>query len=188
MAPLDDKTLSDLKLAQAQFQQQLWASDSTWNQLLQMYQVCLRVLPIQKELQPLAQRYHKRPIRFCERLMGRDWFEPPKQLSARQAQTVLEAAPQFTKLLTAPHEMQEADARLLLKMMRTLAARPPGRKRLEIYAKALELRNVGQPFHQICKQLVPEYSTVSSVERRARREQMRSGVARLVRAVGQNKR
>jgi hypothetical protein len=187
MAPLDNKTLADLKLAQARFQQQVFASDSTWNHLLQMYQICTRVLPHRKELQSFAQRHEKSPIRFCERLMGRDWFEPPKQMSARQAQTVLEAAPLSTKLLTAPHDMQEADARMLLKVMRTLAARPPGRKRLEIYAKALELRNAGRPFHQICKQLVPSYAIISSAERRAKREQMRSGVARLVRALGQNK-
>ncbi len=187
MAVLDDNTLADLKLAAARFQQRLWASDSTWDQLLQMYQICIRVLPNRKKLQSLAQRHDKRPIRFCERLMGRDLFEPPRQLSARQAQTVLQAAPRFTKLLTAPHEMQEADARMLLKMMRTLAARPAGRKRLEVYAKALELRNAGQPFHQICKQLVPNYGSISSAERRAKRDQARSGVARLVRALGQDK-
>jgi hypothetical protein len=83
--------------------------------------------------------------------------------------------------------MQGADARMLLKVMRTLAARPPGRKRLEIYAKALELRNANWPFHEICKQLVPNYAVMSSAERRAKREQVRSGVARLVRSLGQNK-
>lgn len=187
MAPLDDKTLADLKLAQARFQQRLLASDSTWHNLLEMYQMCIRVLPLREKLQSLAQRHERSPIRFCERLMGRDWFEPPKQLSARQAQTVLDALPQFTKLLTASHGVQDADARMLLKVMRTLAARPPGRKRLEIYAKALELRNAAQPFHQICKQLVTSYAIMSSAERRAKREQMRSGVARLVRALGEDK-
>jgi hypothetical protein len=186
MPLLDDRTLADLKLAEARFQQQLWASDSTWNQLLQMYQICLRVLPHRKQLQSLAQRHEGRPIRLCERLMGRDWFEPPRLLSARQAQSVLDAAPQFTQLLTAPQDMQGADAWMLLKLMRTLGARRPGRKRLEIYAKALELRNAGQPFHQICKQLIPNYVIMSSAERRAKREQMRSGVARLVRAIGQD--
>jgi len=188
MAPLDNKTLAGLKLAGARFQQQMWASDSTWNHLMQMYQICIRVLPHRKDLQSLAQRHEKSPIRFCERLMGRHWFEPPKQLSARQAQTVLDAAPQFTKLLTAPNGMQDADARMFLKVMRTLAAKPPGRKRLEIYAKALELRNLDQSFHQICKQLLPSYAIIPSAERRAKREQMRSGVARLVRSLSQNER
>jgi hypothetical protein len=187
MSLLDDKTLGDLKVATARFQQRLWASDSTWNQLLQMYQMCTRVLPHRVKLQSLAHRHEKNPIRFCEMLMGRDWFESPKQMSARQARTVLEATPVLTKALTAPHDMQEVDARMLLKMMRTLAARPAGRKRLHIYVEALEIRNTGQTFHQICKQLVPNYAVMSSAERRAKREQIRSGVARLIKPRSQNK-
>ena len=152
-----------------------------------MYQICTRVLPHRKELQSLAQRNEKKPIRFCERVMGRDWFGSPKQMSARQAQAVLGATPVLTRALTAPDNMQEVDARMLLKMMQTLAARPGGRKRLEIYAKALEFRSSGQSFHQICKQLVPNYAAMSSAERRAKREQIRSGIGRLARSLGQNK-
>jgi len=123
MPPLDDKTATNLKLAEARFQQQLFASDSTWDHLLQMHQICKRVLPHRKAIQSLAQRCQKNPVRFCEMLVGRNWFEPPKQLSARQAQTLLDAAPQITRSLAAPHEMQEVDARLFLKMVRTLSAK-----------------------------------------------------------------
>lgn len=183
MRELDVKMLAKFKLAEARFRQQFLASDTTWDNLAQMYQVCVRTLPLREKLQSLARRHNRSPIEFCEKLMGRGWFQPPKQLPQRKAEAVLEVAPRFTRLLAAPHEMQDADARAFFKIMRTLAAKPAGRKRSEIYVKGLDLRNRGKSFHHICAQLVSDYGKMSSAERRAKREQMRSGVARLARSL-----
>lgn len=153
--------------------------------LQKQYQICVTVLPLRKRLQPLARKYDRNPIRFCKRLMGKNWFKPPKEIPPNKAAAMVDRGPRLIEALAAPDSMTDADARSFLKMMNTFAARTPGRRRSELYAQALELRQKRPPlsFHQICLRLVPTYSNMSPAERRMKREQMRSGVARLLKSI-----
>ena len=183
MTKLDEKTLNELKLAQARFYQNLFSSDALWNELLKTYWGCVRVLSDRGRLQPLAKRHERNPVRFCERIMGRRWFEPPKGASTRQVQTMLKASPAIARFLTMPQGIEDADAKRFIKILNTLASRPAGRKRSEIYAKAMALRQSGTDYHRICMKLIPAYKTLSSFERRAKRDAMRTGVSRLQKAM-----
>lgn len=183
MPKLDDKTLNDIKLQQARLHQKLWASDSTWNELIATYRRCIDILSDRERLQPLAKRYEKNPVRFCERIMGRGWFEPPKEASVLKVQTILRMSPAITEFLAAPHSVDDATAREVIKTLNTLAARPAGRKRSEIYATAMALHQSGKNYHLICMKLNPAYKTMSPPERRAKRDAMRTGVSRLQKAM-----
>lgn len=183
MTKLDEKTLNELKLSQARFYQNLFASDALWNELLKTYWSCVRVLSDRERLQPLAKRHEKNPVRFCERVMGRGWFEPPTGVSTRQVQTILKASPAITGFLTVPQGTKDANAKQFIKILNTLAARPAGRKRAEIYAKAMALYQSGISLHRICIDLVPTYKDMSAPERSAKRKAMRAGVSRLRKAM-----
>lgn len=185
MKGLDESTIEALKILEAQFHQRTWASDACWEMLLQQYRICMTILPVREKLQKLAQKYRDNPVRFCERVMGKKWFNPPKEIPSKLAEATLRTGPQLIAAFTNPDNMTEADARMFLGAMRTFAARTPGRKRSEVYAKALELRqtNPRMSFHQICLRLVPTYPQMSSAERRVKRDQMRSGVSRLLKAM-----
>ena len=183
MTKLDEKTLNELKLTQARFYQNLFASDAIWNELLKTYWGCVRVLSDRERLQPLAKRHENNPIRFCEKVMGRGWFEQPKEGSTRQLQTLLQASPIITEFVTTPHGIEDANARQVIKILSTLTARPAGRKRAEIYARAMALRQSGMSFHRICRELVPTYKNMSAPERRTKRDAMRAGVTRLRKAM-----
>ena len=62
MTKLDEKTLNELKLTQARFYQNLFASDAIWNELLKTYWGCVRVLSDRERLQPLAKRHENNQI------------------------------------------------------------------------------------------------------------------------------
>src|SRR5271165_3022745 len=183
MPKLDDKTLNELKIQQARLHQRLWASDDTWDELLATYRRCVAILLDRGRLQPLAKRYEKNPIRFCEKIMGRGWFEPPKETSPLKIQTILRISPAITEFLAAPHNVDDSTAREVIKTLRTLAARPAGRKRYESFAKAMALYQSGKNYHLICMKLIPAYKTMSPPERRAKRDAMRTGVRRLEKAM-----
>jgi len=178
MAPLDDKTLADFKLSQARTWQQFFASDGYWKQLPLFIQNGIIVLRSRKKLQALARRYEKRPICFCERLMGRHWFDIPKGVSARQLLTFSEIFSHLPEVLNDPAILSQLDPQLVVRTVKALTARPLGRRRLEIYAKASELRDQGKAIHQICILLVHGYTIMSAAERSVKRGQMRSGIAR----------
>ena len=183
MTKLDAKTLNALKLAQAQSYQNFFASDVSWNAMVQTHLALSWILSNRAKMQPLAKRYEKNPIRFCEKIMRRGWFEPPTEGSTRQLQTLLQASPIITEFLTAPHVIEDLNARHVIKMLHTLAARPAGRKRAEIYARATALRQSGIDFHRICIDLIPNYKNMSAPERRTKRDAMRAGVTRLRKAM-----
>lgn len=181
MVPLDDKTLSELKLALARLFQRMFASDSIWNHFQWMCNVSKHLLPFRKELQHLARRHEKNALRFCEKAMGPHWFEPPNDASQRQVRELLKIVSDIPMFPPALEEISRLDGKLLLKQLQTLAARPGGRKPLAIYAKALALRKTTPPlsFHKICLRLNPAYADMKSAAKRSERERIRSGVTRL---------
>lgn len=183
MVSLDTKTLSELKLAGARFYQRLYASDDTWNHFESVVEVYKQVLPSRRKLQRLARRHEKSPSRFCERMMGPNWFEPPKNLSRHQIRALLKISSTMSMLALAPEEIGPLDGKPMLNLLQTLTARLGGRKPLEIYAKARELAKTNPPmsFHRICLQLNPAYAGMTPAEKRSERERMRSGVTRLKR-------
>lgn len=177
--PIDEEMIIKFKRAEACFLQQLFASDGVWDKLQLHHQGLTALLADRSRLQPLARRYKKNPVGFCERVMGPHWFAPPQKTSQRQGEMLLETLSAVARLLAAPEIPDDCDRSRMLKFMQGLTARPAGRKGLWIYAKALELKQANKSFHEICRQLNPAYAKMSPAERRNERERMRSGVARL---------
>jgi hypothetical protein len=191
MVPLDDKTVSELKLAQAQLFHRFLAADSTWDNFQSMYNFCKHLLPLRKVLQDLARRHETNATRFCEKVMGRHWFKPSNDTSPRQAKALLKILPRIPMFPAARGEISKLDSKLLLRQLQALASRPGGRKPLGIYAEALALRKTNPPlsFHEICRRLNPAYAGMNSAAKRSERERIRSGVTRLVKkTVQQSKR
>jgi hypothetical protein len=113
--------------------------------------------------------------------------EQPLVLPQNLPQRKLVALDQIITALSpalSGRRIPDEDARKLLSGMQTLAARAPGRRALERYRSALEIPQSGKhrkdPFHQICNELDPLYRTDLASERRRKREEMRSGVNRLL--------
>lgn len=183
MTKLDKKALNELKLVQARFYRTFLASDVSWNNVLQTYCALSYLLSNRAKMQRLAKRYGKNPVRFCEKIIGRGWFEPPKGASTRQVQTMLKASPSIIDFLSVPQGVEDANAKQFIKIFNTLAARPAGRKRAEVYAKAMALYQSGISLHRICIDLVPTYKDMSAPERSAKRKAMRAGVSRLRKAM-----
>jgi hypothetical protein len=180
MVPLDEKTLSELKLAQARAFQQWFASDNVWNLFQEMREVYEGLLSLGKKLQPLARRHKNNPVRFCEKTLGPRWFETPDRASARQVQELLKIFSVIQQFPTAPEELARLNGKQLLKHLQTLAAGAPGRKPAEIHARALLLRRAHPKMgmHQICLQLNPAYAAMSAADKRDERERIRSGLRR----------
>lgn len=183
MVSLDVETLSELKLVQARFLQRLYASDDVWNHFRSTCEIYKQLLPHRKKLQRLARRYENNPLRFCEEFGGVKWFQPPRSISSQKVRGFLKIIELIPFFAGTPTKIDDLDGRSLLKQLQTLAARPGGRKPLEVYAKALELREATPPvsFHRICLLLSAGYAEMNSAKRRSERERMRSGVARLER-------
>ena len=177
---LDEKTLAEMKLVEARLYQQSFASEYCLN-LFRLEHKARNLLLADWEtrLLSLARRYKKNPERFCERVMGPDWFTPSKEVSLRSVRELFKMAPAITSILSEPQEISGLDGKKFLKHLQTLATKPPGRKGSEKFEKALELRQAGKNFHTICLELNPSYAHMSPPNRRNERERMRSGVSRL---------
>jgi len=174
------KDLPDLKLDLARFLQQTFASDDVWNKAQLQYLQAAAFLADRQRLQPIARRYRKNPIRFCERELGANWFETVVLTTHKyQVQALSEILSTATKFLGSPELPTDADAKQMISYWRRLAARAPGRKLSEEFPRAYELRKQGKTFHQICLLLIPAYAQMSPTKRRNERERMRSGVTRL---------
>jgi hypothetical protein len=178
--PLDEKTLGELKLAAAHLYQQLFASENLLNLSRTEQEVRNHVLADwENRLLPIARRHEKNPVRFCETVMGPNWFTAPTEVSSRSVRELLKMAPAITGILSAPQDLSGVDGRQLLKHLQTLAAKQPRRKSSEMFGQALQLREKGKTFHKICLELNPTYAQISPANRRTERERMRSGVSRL---------
>jgi len=180
--PLEDGVLGELKIAQARIVQQVFASDALLEWFRFEHACRERMLTDwEKRLRSLARRHRSNPVRFCELVMGHHWFASPIEGTPRQVSELLKLLTEISVFVGAPLDTGRVDGKALLKRLQVLAARPPGRKRSESYARAFQLRQQGKSFHDICKQLNPAYRLMSPADRRNDRERMRSGVARLER-------
>lgn len=180
---IDEKTLAELKLAQARMFQQMYASQDLLNRTRLDHERMKRFLTDWEDrLLPIARRYRNNPLRFCEKVMGKEWFTPPPALTASQVQQFAASIPEFSSLLIAPPaDLGKIDGRNVLGQLQRLAGNPPGRKRLRLYEVASQLRKEGISVHEICLRLLPSYRQMSPYERRNARERVRSGMARLER-------
>jgi hypothetical protein len=178
--PLDENTLQELKLSQARFFQQMWASQYAMHQQRSMHEAQKEYLAAWESwLLPLAQRYENNPVQFCETVMGQDWFTPPEDVTTQQVRELLKMSPDLTKLFTAPVDLSKVDGKMLLKRLQTFTAKPPGRKPSEEFGRALELKRAGKNIHEICFKLVADYEKMGSVAQRVAHQRIRSGISRL---------
>jgi len=177
----DDRLLAEFKLTQARAYQQYFASDKFWEQIALLHRAYAELLTMRQKFQRLARRCKNDPVRFCESLQGKEWFNPPRNATRRQLHIVSQL--NLGDLLTHPENIQSMDPGALLKSLQGLTARPPGRKRKSIFAEALKLRKMNPPtsYHKICLHLNTAYAGMSAHQRRAERERVRSGVTRLQR-------
>jgi hypothetical protein len=179
--PLDEKTLEELKIAEARFYQQMFASEYLLNQQRAIHLAQVEFLADwENRLLPIAQRYENNPVQFCDEILikGKDWFTPPEDATPQQVRELLKVVPDMTSMITEPVDLNEVDGKMILKRLQTLTAKPPGRKQSEEFGKALELKRAGMSIQQICRERNPSYAQMKSVARRNEEERMRSGIAR----------
>lgn len=178
----DEKTLAELKLAEARVYQQMWASEYQLKLQRAIHQAqAIKLADWENRLLPLAQRYENNPIQFCNEVCKEktDWFSPPENVTQHQVRELLKMLPDITSMITEPVDLNKWDGKKLFKQLQTLAAKPPGRKPKPEYETALELQRAKRSIDQICRELTPGYGQMKSVARRNEQERMRSGIARL---------
>ena len=114
----------------------------------------------------------------------------PEGMSQRQL-AALERLLCVLEILYNGERPTEIDFKGFLDILKTLGAHPAGRKPLEDFSKALAILRSGKypknPYHHICKELDPSYAAATSEMRRAKRDRVRSGVARLKKKQGLTK-
>jgi hypothetical protein len=188
--PLDEKSLEELKLAEARLYQRIFASEYALNQQIAIHQAQEIFLAEWKyRLLAIAQRYENNPIQFCDECLinGKDWFTPPEDASPQQVRELLEFAPDMSSMMTEPVDLNEVDGKMILKRLQLLTAKPPGRKQSEEFGKALEWKGAGKNIHEICLELkIPGYEKMGSSARRVEHQRIRSGISRLEQKQKQN--
>ena len=173
------RSLNSLKWEIAKRWCNFFGNNLTYDNALRFYQNSAILLLNRKRLQRLAQKYQKQPIEFCERAFGKDFLATPKDFPKSKEPVLWEMLPVMDACLGGDvSALSEKDRKAIPKMLASLMADQRGRKRRQIYEQAALLAQQGKGIHEICLKLHPTYKDRSSLERRAIREQMRSGIKR----------
>ena len=177
------ETLDRLRFSTASFLRALFASSWVWERLPNGF-----VRSNRARFQRAARKSQDDPLGFVEKYLGgMNWFTvdaTDAKLPERAAVALSEMVDYLVKADFVIDEKTEGKLlRSLLAFFRALAARP-GRPRLSKYrvAASFQVLNGKTSIHNLCGKFETGYSTMSRDQQRRAREQMRSGVSRVLKA------
>jgi len=192
---------SDEMTSRSESVRALCASDRFWSELQALYRGAYDVfwflhcaLPLRTKLQKLALECQANPIAFDEKaaglyarrlravglpITGNDLRKLSDLVpSAKIPKSKVRAVSDGRDLFLASLKGEAINGKRALKILSSLSAGEPGRRRLELYEELAPLRQRGLTVHRICLKHLPGYAQETQAGQRSTRERVDAGIKR----------